>query len=350
MPSFKKAIVVEILVERPGLQRLLVQVESDVVERAYVLTQLIGRVAPGDEVIVNTTAVELGLGTGGWHVVHWNLSRTSWSRPGPGHVMKLRYTGLQVDTGVAEELEDFSSPKSLAGVPVIACFLHSQVAIVAAMIRNARPDARIAYVMTDQASLPFAISDLGYELRQKALLDVVITVGQAFGGDLEAVNTASALGVAVASTHADFIIVGQGPGVVGTSTALGFSGLELAAVVNEAAHQDGRPVLALRWSDADERERHRDLSHHSHTVLSRIGVPVDIGVPSTHQSDALLSTLKSSGTGSAVVSTVDVPDISEVMSRFDLEVTTMGRGLTEDPGFFRFTAAAAVAALNLASV
>ena len=32
---------------------------------------------------VNTTAVELGLGTGGWHVVHWNLARTAATSPGP---------------------------------------------------------------------------------------------------------------------------------------------------------------------------------------------------------------------------------------------------------------------------
>ena len=52
-------------------------------ERAYVLTQLIGTVAVGDRVVMNTTAVELGLGTGGWHVVHWNLAREAWSEPGP---------------------------------------------------------------------------------------------------------------------------------------------------------------------------------------------------------------------------------------------------------------------------
>jgi len=27
---------------------------------------------------VNTTAVDLGLGTGGWHIVHWNLARDGW--------------------------------------------------------------------------------------------------------------------------------------------------------------------------------------------------------------------------------------------------------------------------------
>ena len=43
------------------------------------LTHLIGTVAVGDRVVMNTTAVDLGLGTGGWNVVHWNLARDQWS-------------------------------------------------------------------------------------------------------------------------------------------------------------------------------------------------------------------------------------------------------------------------------
>src|SRR6185436_13842581 len=99
MPSFRTHRVSAILAERPGLQRVLLDDGS----RAYALTQLTGDVAEGDEVVVNTTAVELGLGTGGWHVVHWNLSRRELDQPGPGHIMKIRYTSLQVDTGSAEE-------------------------------------------------------------------------------------------------------------------------------------------------------------------------------------------------------------------------------------------------------
>ena len=85
MPSFRSGTVTEILSERPGLQRVLVDGE-----RAYVLTQLTGDVAVGDDVVMNTTAVELGLGTGGWHVVHWNLNRRELDQPGPGHIMKVR--------------------------------------------------------------------------------------------------------------------------------------------------------------------------------------------------------------------------------------------------------------------
>jgi len=70
--------VVSLLEARPGLQRVEVELGHGP-ERAYALTQLTGPVALGDRVVVNTTAVELGLGTGGWHVVHWNLERDGWN-------------------------------------------------------------------------------------------------------------------------------------------------------------------------------------------------------------------------------------------------------------------------------
>ena len=122
MPSFRTGAVTAILSERRGLQR--VEVDG---RPAYVLTELIGAVAVGDRVVVNTTAVELGLGTGGWDVVHWNLARDEWSKPGPGHIMKLRYTSVQADTGAAEEHPSYREPASLDRTPVVICGLHSQL-------------------------------------------------------------------------------------------------------------------------------------------------------------------------------------------------------------------------------
>ncbi len=61
MPRFASAVVHEILSERRGLQR----VELAGGDRAFVLTELIGSVDVGDDVVVNTTAVDLRLGTGG---------------------------------------------------------------------------------------------------------------------------------------------------------------------------------------------------------------------------------------------------------------------------------------------
>src|SRR5207247_4809675 len=113
------------LEQRSGLQRVEVDL-GDGPERAYVLTQLTGTVAEGDPVIVNTTAVELGLGTGGWHVVHWNLARDAWSERGPGHVIKGRYTSLQADVGSAEEhLAELAEVESIDGMPVVAAGVHS---------------------------------------------------------------------------------------------------------------------------------------------------------------------------------------------------------------------------------
>src|ERR1700761_3123128 len=121
MPTFRTGEVVEILAERSGLQRVRVSgvPEGD---RAYCLTALTGTVAPGDRVVLNTTAVELGLGTGGWHVVHWNLSRDELIQPGPDHIMKVRYTSLQLDAGT-DELRYPELPEDLGGAVVVACLV-----------------------------------------------------------------------------------------------------------------------------------------------------------------------------------------------------------------------------------
>ena len=305
MPAFATRVVVAITSERDGLQR----VDLDNGRRAYVLTQLIGPVAAGDRVVVNTTAVDLGLGTGGWDVVHWNLSRESWSAPGPGHIMKLRYTSLQVDTGA-----DVAEGDDLDGQPGVACDLHSQLAPVAAAFAEAAPGRLLSYVMTDSAALPLALSDLVAELVASGLLAETLTCGQAFGGQREAVNLHSALLLAAG----DAVVVAPGPGVVGTGSRYGFSGLEVAGVVDAVTRLGGRPIVAVRWSGADGRERHRGQSHHTTTALELASHP------------ALAPTPADGWAG---------PEVAAV--------TTMGRSQAEDPEFFRYAAAAGLAAAQL---
>ncbi len=305
MPSFSTSLVTAIISERPGLQR----VDLDNGRKAYVLTQLIGPVALGDRVVVNTTAVDLGLGTGAWDVVHWNLSREGWSAPGAGHVMKLRYTSLQVDTGAAEE-----EGTDLAGKPVVACDLHSQLAPVAMAFAEAAPGRRLSYVMTDSAALPLALSDLVVGLVDRGLLAETITCGQAFGGQREAVNLHSALVLAAG----DAVVVAPGPGVVGTGSRLGFSGVEVATVVDATAVLGGRPIVAVRYSGADERERHRGVSHHTTTAMELASHPALAPAPADGWAG---------------------PDVGEV--------TTMGRSPADDPEFFRYAAAAGLAAAQL---
>ena len=324
MPSYVTATVSEVLAERAGLQR----VGTDR-GRAYVLTDLVGSVAAGDRVVLNTTAVELGLGTGGWHVVHWNLARDSWSQPGPGHIMKMRYTSLQADTGAAEEQHP-DLPADLASVPVVACTLHSQVGVVSALVRHLRPDAVIAYVMTDGAALPLALSDLAHTLRESKVLDGTVTAGHAFGGDLEAVSLPSALVLARHVLDADVIVVGMGPGVVGTGSALGTTSVEAATILDTADALAGRAGLCVRASAADPRDRHVGVSHHVLTVLGLVRSRPAVPVPAE---------LAAAVAGAHAV---DVPDVGAVLDGMGLRITSMGRGPAEDPLFYAAAGAAGV--------
>ena len=336
MPSFRTLRVAALTAERPGLQRVLLDDGS----RAYVLTQLIGTVEVGDEVVVNTTAVELGLGTGGWHVVHWNLARRELDQPGPGHIVKLRYTSLQVDTGVAEEhLPATAGLPDLGGVPVLIAGLHSQVAIAAVVIAHLRPTWRISYVMTDGAALPLALSDLVADLVDRRLVAGTITAGHAFGGDLEAVNVASALQLAVEQQQADVIVVAMGPGVVGTGRALGTTAIEVASVAVVAAQLGARAFIVARASEADQRERHRGISHHTRTALALMPNAVDLGLPPelAHAATELAPHR---------VSVVEPVDVATLLDRHSMTVTTMGRGPGDDPLFFRTVAAAAACAVG----
>src|SRR2546429_9762639 len=167
MPSFRSGKVTTLLMERPGLQRVEVDL-GDGNERAYVLTQLTGSVAVGDRVVVTTPAVELGLGTGGWHVVHWNLEREQWAERGPGHIIKGRYTSLQADVGSAEEhLEELAQVESIEGMPVVAAALHSQLPAVAVGFNEPAPDAPPADRMTDRAGRPLAPAELTVRLAER---------------------------------------------------------------------------------------------------------------------------------------------------------------------------------------
>jgi hypothetical protein len=350
VPSFRTGTVVALLEERPGLQRVEVDL-GDGPERAYAVLQLTGPVAVGDEVVVNTTAVELGLGTGGWHVVHWNLARRAWREPGPGHIVKLRYTSLQVDAGAAEELHagELADADDLEGMPVVVSGLHSQVPCVAAALAAARPGVRVAYVMTDGAALPLALSDLVASMRDAGLVAATVTAGHAFGGDHEAVNLPSALVVARRVVGADVTVVAMGPGVVGTATRLGYSALEVGPALDAVEWLGGRPVATVRFSLADPRSRHAEVSHHTRTALGlATRARATIGVPRGPWDRPLRAALESAGLADRHrLLAVDDPDVPALLADRGLRVTSMGRGPEEDPAFYAVAGAAGTAAATL---
>ncbi|MBX6377673.1 MAG: DUF3866 family protein [Clostridia bacterium] len=328
---------------------------------AVCYTALTGAVRPGDHVLLNTTAVSLGLGSGGHHFIMWVLGRRSLGgRQGDdeshGHIVKLRYTPWQIRVLAAEEegspaRQRILACRDLAGMPVVAAELHSQVAPVVAAALAVQPWLRVAYVMTDGGALPAAYSRTAAALVRRGWLRAVITAGHAFGGHWEAVNTASALLVARAVVGADLTVVAMGPGIVGTGTRLGFSGLEQAHVLDAAAALGGQPVAVLRLSGADARARHRGLSHHTETVggfvRSPVWAPWPEPVPAPVPVDGRRA-IERLASRHAVVAVPTAPLLS-ALRRAEVPLISMGRSLDDDPAFFLAAAAAGWLGARLAS-
>jgi hypothetical protein len=358
VPTFATGRVVEILDERTGIQRCAVLLDGDdAPSRAVNLTSLTGDVAVGDDVVCNTTAVGLELGTGGWHFVHWNLRHRELDIAGGGHIMKLRYTSLQTDTGAAEEpggalaleVARLEAAGGVGGMPVVAASLHSLVAAVCAGIAATDRALQIAYVMTDGAALPIALSDLVVQLRDADLVRHTVTVGNAFGGDHEAVTVASGV-LAARACGADVAVVAMGPGVVGTGTRFGTTAFEVAGIVQAARAVGGRPVVTVRCSDADPRDRHRGVSHHTAGVLAGCG-GADVVVPAFGDDDGtLLATDLTAHLHGAPVEVVrvDPGDPVALLADAGLQVSSMGRAPADDPLFWAAGVAAGVHAAGLA--
>jgi hypothetical protein len=132
----------------------------------------------------------------------------------------------------------------------------------------------------------------------------------------------------------------MGPGVVGSGTALGTTALEVTSILHAARALRGVPIACVRVSDADERERHQGISHHTRTALELTLVPVVVPLPPAVDPTEL-------GPTQHRIRAVEVPDVAALLEAAGLQVTTMGRGPDEDPRFFAACAAAGVAAVDL---
>jgi hypothetical protein len=341
MPEFQRAVVTELLAERRGLQTI----DTDA-GPAYALTELTGPVAVGDPVILNTTGVRLRLGTGGYHFVHWNLANADgWSNLRPEdaeqrHLVKLRYTGLQTNTGGAEELHR-DVPATLDGAPVVVCGVHSQIPAVVVAALDEAPGLRISYVMTDGGALPLAMSNLVAAMVDGGLLTGTVTTGHAFGGDLEAVSVPSGMTLARHVQQADLIVAGMGFGIVGSGTALGTTGVEVASILDTVDALGGQPVATLRMSEGELRERHLGLSHHTTTCLTLVRTPVMVAWPSGAE------VARSAELARHQVVDTEPGNIGRLLADAGLHVTTMGRGVDEDELYFRAAAAAGRLAASL---
>jgi hypothetical protein len=343
--------------------------------RALAYPPLVGEPEVGDRVLLNVGALLMGLGTGGYALVAAIPDRLPPDPPttgGPGvvsdatmlgaepvdpraggHMVKARYTPLQpillgVDEEASPHREAMTAAVDLDGLPVVTADLHSALPAVLAGIHADRPGARVAYVMTDGGALPAWFSRTLGELRPR--LAGVVTVGQAFGGDLEATNIHGGLLAARHVLGADVVIVAQGPGNLGTGTTWGFSGTAVGEAVNATVALGGRAVGSLRISDADARGRHRGLSHHSITAYGRVAlaaadlvVPEGLPQPLCGEVEAALY-----GLSRHRVVRVPTDGLESALRGSPVKLSTMGRDLDGDFAYFLAAAAAGRHAATLA--
>ena len=339
------------LAERPQADVALHDHGGETIQ-ALAYTGLVGMPRPGDRVLLNVSALERGLGTGGLALVVAVPNRLPADpTASPGHVVKARYTPLQtmvlgVDEQESPHHDILRNATGIDALPVVMADLHSAVPAILAGLRQGAPQVRAVYVMTDGGALPIAFSRTVAGLSEAGWLTGTITVGQAFGGDLEAVNVHTGLLAAAHVLHADVAIVAQGPGNMGTDSPWGYSGVASGEAINATAVLGGRAIASLRVSEADERERHRGISHHSLTTYGRVAMaPADLPVPVLggqfgHRVLEQARQLAADTAGRLQVREVDISGLADALSASPVRLSTMGRSLDEDLASF-VTAAAA---------
>jgi hypothetical protein len=325
---------------------LTVEVEGE--ERpAWADRSLVGDVSAGDEVIVNTEALDRRLGSGGFDIVHVNLTRGLGDRGATDseHVIKLNYTSLQhavepVELPLGSGSADAPSP------PVLVLPLHGHLAPACWAAARVSPGLRVGYVQTVGGALPGSLSHDVAELRERGLLAGHATAGPAYGGDHEAISLVGALDAAVRSLSWEAIVCGPGPGILGSATSYGHGGLAALDSAHAALALRLPTLLSPRLSSSDPRPRHRGLSHHTTSVLELLLASVRIPVPEIE--------LAGWPTGTERVEEVDLPSVLDALheacdDRHDVTVEpvdldayaasglpalSMGRTIAQDPLFF----------------
>lgn len=276
-----------------------------------------GVVEVGDTVLVNTQSRDLELGSGGFDIVYANLTRgLGLAASTSAHVMNLPYAPGQAAAVCVEEKDSLAD--DLDGMPVVCLGLHSQLAPAVAGIGSG---LSIAYAQLGGGALPVALSDTVRLLKARGLLEAAIAVAPCLDGDVQAISVFSALGWAKARKF-DVVVCGIGPGIVGSGSGFGHGGIAVAETVNAAAALEGRPIVAVRYSNRDSRERHQGVSHHTRTALRLALRAPTVAWPVGLERDQQLGD----------VTEVDVSGWSNACAGLSLD--HMGRGPRDDPWFF----------------
>jgi hypothetical protein len=297
---------------------------------------LIGEIHHGDEVVVNVEAKDLGLGSGGFDVVHVNLTRGLAGEGGSERgAMKLNYSSLQHSVDPVEALPE-DGPGNR--IPVLVLSLHGQLS-PAAWAAARVGELRVGYVQTAGGALPGSLSGDLAELRRRGLICGHVTAGPAHGGEREAITVIGALRAAAGPLGWDAVIAGPGPGILGSETALGHGGMAALDTAHAALALGFETLLAPRMSSADPRQRHRGLSHHTETVLRML--LAGVRVPGPASDPVALDLLRRAGGDPHEVLPAEAP-LGEYAGS-GLPAAHMGRPIQQDPLFFTAALAAGTA-------
>jgi hypothetical protein len=293
---------------------------------------LTGAVEPGDDVVVNVEARDLGLGSGGFDILHANLARGLEGGGADANVMKLNYTSLQHAVQPVEEGLD--EVASRPGVPVAVLAVHGQLPCVVFALTRLREGVRAGFVQSAGGALPGELSDSVAELLERGMLVGHVTSAPAYGAGLEAITVEGAIDAASRSLGWDCAIVGPGPGILGSASALGHGGLAALANAHSALSLGCSVTIVPRLSSGDPRERHRGLSHHTETVLDLLLRPVRVAEPAGVSLPSGAGLERAIGGGGHEGVGIDVSDLVEPYRSSGLPAQTMGRSFDEDRDFF----------------
>jgi hypothetical protein len=330
MLVLRRGTVVEAGSDDGPEQRLVVDIAGER-RTAVADVAMVGPSQAGDDVVVNGQAVDLRLGSGGFDIVHVNLTRgLEGSGVAGAHVMKLNYSSLQ-HAVLPVEGEQLAVPLRR---PVAVFSLHGQLAPLAWAFGEAAPGARLGFVQTAGGALPGGHSRVVRDLRDRGLLAGHVTAAPTYGGEAEAITTPGGVHHGLHDLAWDAAVCGPGPGILGSGSALGHGGMIAMDSAHAAIALGCQVVLCARMSSGDPRERHRGLSHHSVSVLSLLLAPVTVALPLGE------TVVTRPGEGHEWV---ELEADLEGYRASGLPARTMGRTLDEDPPFFAAALAAGTA-------
>jgi len=327
---------------------LVVEVDGER-RRAWADESMVGPTQVGDDVVVNTAALDLGLGSGGFDVVHVNLTRglEGGATPAGIHVMKLNYSSLQHAVDPIELPAD-SAALPAERIPVLVLPLHGHLAPAAwSAAERSGGELRVGFVQASGGGLPGTLSNDLRDLRERGLIAGSVTASPSYGGEREAITLVGALHAAADAGDWDAVIVGPGPGILGSSTRYGHGGMAALDAAHSALALELPTIVSPRMSSGDPRPRHLGLSHHTRSVLELLLGGVEVPVPSdldelwplaAGDPDDVLGEA-THGTHAITELGVDLPGYAES----GLPARTMGRSLDEDRLFFAAALAAGAA-------